>query len=95
MLYIDPPYRTADLRPYKCSVNFRLLDEILMTTPQDVYVAISGYGTDYDFLGWRRVERIEKIATASKVRGTRKEVLWMNYCIPATLQEFGSGKIMS
>ena len=78
VLYIDPPYRNADISNYSESVDFDALDDILRSTPGNARVAISGYGSDYDFLGWRRVERPE-FSTAGTSQQKRTEILWLNY----------------
>ena len=88
VIYIDPPYRTADIANYACNVDFESLDEVLKRTPRNARVAISGYGNDYDFLGWRRAERLEYSTAGTSIQ-QRVEVLWMNYDTE-TLPIFGS-----
>ena len=78
VIYCDPPYRDADKSQYRCDVDRDALGAALLV--QQGRVAISGYGDEWDSLGWRRAER----EAAWHVIGSggldaRVEVLWMNY----------------
>ena len=82
VVYIDPPYYSADTLPYR----FRDQDISVLTNltlAQKGKVSISGYGNEWDHLGWQRHEKevITRVSTAKKgVKATaRTEVLWTNY----------------
>ena len=81
MVYCDPPYPTADTVPYTESVSLDALRDVLAA--QSGYCAISGYGNEWDSLGWERTERRVTSALA-RGRATREalartEVLWTNF----------------
>lgn len=80
VIYCDPPYRGADTSPYRYTPDWDALGEVLRV--QTGRVAVSGYGDDWDCLGWRSA------AFPSEVRVytgglmsalDRAEKLWMNY----------------
>lgn len=79
MIYLDPPYYSAARRYAHNDVNVDELTQLVKA--QSGAVAISGYGTEWDHLGWRRAEH----ATSSSIFGqsgtARTEVLWMNYAV--------------
>ena len=81
VIYCDPPYadqRTLDL--YACDVDRQTLAETLLR--QRGRVAISGYGTEWDKLEWRRQEYRTSTGLNWAVTGApseRIEVLWTNY----------------
>ena len=82
VIYCDPPYLTADTSAYNVvSVDIDVLEELLLA--QTGEVAISGYGQEWDNLGWQRHERktIYTYMGEHKHRGSelRTEVLWTNY----------------
>ena len=63
-------------------------------------VALSGYGTEWDGLGWRRHEFVTFLSTAGQAGERRKErveVLWTNYqptvqtAMELEPERFGSG----
>ena len=81
MIYCDPPYRDANTSPYgDLPFNRGEFTELLRS--QTGSVAISGYGDEWDHLGWVRSE----YRTHVSIRGmttcdppARTEVLWTNY----------------
>lgn len=81
VIYADPPYSGADTEPYGADVDREKLGEILRI--QKGRAAISGYGDEWDRLGWRReeFEWSAKPGGAGMARGAvpRTEVLWCNY----------------
>jgi len=88
VVYCDPPYRTTDLRPYgkgTDGTDWELMEKILKR--QKGRVAISGYGEEWDCLGWHRHEfkKQHTVLMAKGVRETqdRTEVLWCNYKVEA------------
>jgi len=56
--------------------NVDAMVEILRETK--ARVAISGYGTEWDMLGWQKHEK-EVIRTLSHAKMKRVEVVWTNY----------------
>ena len=83
-IYCDPPYHTA---PTSDKYNYQPQDEELeqmcdLLLAQKGAVAISGYGDEWDALGWRK-KTFSTQETISAKRGTRTEVLWINYPDPA------------
>ncbi len=56
VIYADPPYPTANTSAYSVrGVDWERLADLLMA--QRGAVGVSGYGDEWDMLGWRRVER--------------------------------------
>ncbi len=56
VLYVDPPYPTATTTAYSVrGVDWERLADLLMA--QRGAVGVSGYGDEWDRLGWRRVTR--------------------------------------
>ena len=78
VVYVDPPYRTAaHVELYNLSaVDTEPLTEALLA--QRGAVAISGYGSEWDHLGWRR-EEFSTWAGSSSPDQRRTEVLWLNF----------------
>ena len=79
LVYCDPPYLYADTKPYGDNkVDYEALGEVLLA--QSGRIAISGYGDEWDHLGWNRHE-LACVATAGKRSSTTKrtEVLWANF----------------
>ena len=84
-IYCDPPYRSSDTSPYgKVDINWNDLADLLQC--QMGQVAISGYGDEWDCLGWRRFEKhtqhrpIGKHASRPGATASdRTEVLWINF----------------
>ena len=78
--YVDPPYSGCDHRAYG---PFRLDRDRLAKTllRQRGRVAVSGYGREWDHLGWRRETKDVWCAINHRRQASSKrtEVLWMNY----------------
>ena len=68
VIYADPPYPDTR-RPYAVEVDYAELGTMLAA--QRGRVAVSGYATDWDHLGWR--------AERQNRSRDRVETLWMNY----------------
>ena len=88
IIYCDPPYPTAASEFYgNAALDVDELAEVLLR--QKGRVAISGYGEEWNMLGWERHEcRGTSCGTPSNDPASatvRVEVLWTNY--PATRQE--------
>lgn len=83
VIYCDPPYHSAPTirrRVYtEQEVDWEALKEMLQA--QKGAVAISGYGDEYDSLGWNRheLEVAFSEGIAGKSASPRTEVLWTNY----------------
>ena len=80
VMYCDPPYANTHNKSY-AEVRFdrdRTLDALRQ---QRGRVAISGYGSEWDDLGWERHERSKPIGsfTEGNAGGEVTEVLWTNY----------------
>ena len=76
VVYCDPPYYSTDRRYTENDVDIQALTDALLE--QKGQVAVSGYGEEWNHLGWRVVEK-EVRATASGKNQVRTERLWMNY----------------
>ena len=77
VLYVDPPYETANTGPYAVNVaDFAATCDALRQ--QRGRVAVSGYRDEWDVLGWERHER-RAFASLKGVVENRTEVLWCNY----------------
>ena len=77
VIYVDPPYYTADTSAYNvCEVDVPNLTRLLSV--QSGQVAISGYRDEWEHLGWQRHELPSKVRMAG-VAHERYEVLWTNY----------------
>ena len=78
VVYVDPPYPTATTTPYLHSdVDKDALTEAL--TRQRGFVAVSGYGDEWEHLGWRREVMLSNRTNIKGARGEpRTEVLWLN-----------------
>ena len=84
VIYADPPYPTANTSPYHIdTLNIGRCAELLAA--QRGAVAVSGYGDEWDVLGWRRVERpgLSRAHTGG-LATDRMEVLWLNDKASAT-----------
>ena len=82
VIYCDPPYFSSDVSSYKHSgMNVDGLTEALQA--QAGRVAISGYGYEWDQLGWQRHEKDVSFGGFGRqvAQGAqrRTEVLWTNY----------------
>ena len=81
LIYVDPPYRDADPSLYRrLSLDRGAMGEVMRVAKSRI--AVSGYGDEWDHLGWQRHD----FATYTKIRSpelapiaTRTEVLWTNY----------------
>ena len=87
IIYCDPPYPTAASEFYgNAALDVDELAEVLLR--QKGRVAISGFGEEWNMLGWERHEcRGTSCGTPSndpKLATVRVEVLWTNY--PAAAQ---------
>ena len=77
VVYVDPPYPTANTSAYRLGDLPQGLGEALKA--QKGAVAVSGYGSEWDELGWRKVTME---AVRRNIKGTgdpRTEVLWCNF----------------
>ena len=86
VIYCDPPYSTARVDHYQHShFNISALTDALLV--QRGQVAISGYGDEWDHLGWQRHELECTISSlgANKIVEPRTEVLWTNYDVAEML----------
>lgn len=82
VVYVDPPYPTSNVTPYRFrDVDMEKLKEVLEN--QKGSVAISGYGEEWDRLGWQRHEMNTVVnhvgRNAWRNADQRTEVLWTNY----------------
>ena len=81
IIYLDPPYAGANVTPYAYDVDHDALRAVVKE--QRGKVAISGYGEQWDDLGWQRWEFNTMVRRPAVKTGTRRaprvEVLWTNY----------------
>ena len=86
LVYCDPPYRTADSGGYRkgCrEVDVDALTDILLQ--QKGHVAISGYGDEWDHLGWVCLRKeytfrgTHTVSGSNAKVGRRVEKLWVNW----------------
>lgn len=85
VMYCDPPYYSSHTKLYEHGiVDYEALKEALLA--QKGSVAISGYGNEWDNLGWVRHEKessFSGLGTTMRRKKTdgmkRKEVLWCNF----------------
>ena len=81
LVYCDPPYKSADTRPYgDTSVDWHEMTSLLLAQPCEV--AVSGYGDEWDHLGWYRSvwkDKFTKHINRGKDRRVRNEILWTNF----------------
>ncbi len=84
VIYVDPPYRTANTSPYGEAarrIDWGRLADLLAAQPGRV--AVSGYGDEWDALGWHRSELADRHrpigAQAGAPASPRCEVLWTNF----------------
>ena len=87
LIYCDPPYgdgvRTDAYAVFDAPCRERFCEALLAHAG---YVAVSGLGSEWDALGWRKITRTIDVA-ASNVgpqaqRNRNREALWMNYAAP-------------
>ena len=87
-VYCDPPYHTAT-SGYKVALDVEAFTAALKK--QCGRCAISGYGDEWDHLGWHKVEKkiyFSHFGSAAKRKNEgRTECLWLNYppCVQQTL----------
>ena len=93
IIYADPPYINARKECYTHQdLDYKKLGKVFKE--QEGKVAISGYGEEWDYLGWERHEYNTKSTVkfvededTGKKRGLRRtEVLWTNYTPPKQRQ---------
>ena len=79
VVYCDPPYTAADTSPYAFDADHGALTGLLQS--QAGKAAISGYGAEWDHLGWLRHERSVRAHAGSlhSKAPERVEVLWTNF----------------
>ena len=86
VIYCDPPYPSATEFYGNAELDVELIAELL--TDQQGRVAVSGYGDEWDLLGWEKHEcRGTSCGSPSNKPSeaqVRREILWTNY--PATTQ---------
>ena len=92
VIYCDPPYPTSDIEPYGVTTDYAELTEALLS--QTGSVAVSGYGDEWQHLGWQRHEKESWTTRWGEHAGpaqARTEVLWTNYEVgdrqPSLFQE--------
>lgn len=85
VIYCDPPYQQADTSPY-ARTSFDRGRFVRLLQAQRGAVAVSGYGTEWDCLGWRRLEHEAQVTSYAhgyhaqrKAKAPRVEVLWVNF----------------
>lgn len=78
-VYCDPPYSSADTSPYAFAADKDELVDLMRA--QNGRVAISGYGDEWDLLGWQRHEKkVNAHSGALHSRAPKRvEVLWTNF----------------
>ena len=82
VIYVDPPYYSANTSAYRFNnQDVSALTNLLLS--QKGKVAISGYGNEWESLGWNRYELEVVTGVAHRKKGVkataRTEVLWTNY----------------
>ena len=84
VIYCDPPYYSANVHHYSYTdFDINRISEMLLV--QKGKVAISGYGEEWDHLGWRSIEKetwlhaLGKFTDEKTEKQKRTEKLWMNY----------------
>ena len=84
VIYCDPPYQTANTSPYRYGdIDKDELTAALLA--QKGFVAISGYGDEWEHLGWR-CETKSALRRQINGRGERRiEKLWLNQDPPQRL----------
>ena len=80
VIYVDPPYSAVD-NLYSERPDHKQLTEALLA--QRGRVAVSGYGQEWDHLGWERHEwSTLRVAIGSDHKAGRTEVLWTKLYFP-------------
>ena len=78
--YVDPPYPTnwQGGGGYGMTCDYDALTNVLHRMCGSV--AISGYGDEWNHLGWRRYEKIDNFSDIKNAKKSQRvEVLWTNY----------------
>ena len=93
--YCDPPYRTS-LNSKRYQDNESESDEFIWGLTDVMkrhkgFVAISGYGDEWDHLGWERREFVSKSTMPEDDYPERIDVLWMNYTPPGQTMDLFEG----
>lgn len=92
VVYCDPPYRTTECDVYgkeSKGTDWKRMAELLQA--QQGRVAVSGYGDDWDMLGWQRYEMTKGFSVLTKrqrQKQKRTEVLWCNFNAEKRQQRF-------
>ena len=89
-IYFDPPYLGADTEPYKYDIDRDEVAELLRA--QRGAVCVSGYGDEWDRLGWGRTEFPVKHVRHTGEVTSRVEVVWHNFRPSARPSLFGPGE---
>ena len=89
VIYCDPPYPSATTTPYAhAEIDLPAMREALLA--QKGQVAVSGYGDEWDCLGWRKVVKSYRFCGVNvgggAVPGGRTECLWVNFDPPEAPQ---------
>ena len=83
IIYADPPYPSAPAGQYYGAGQLDIPALIEVFSAQKGSVAISGYGDEWDALGWERHEFKVKSQAMGNLKGEsrsgRVEVLWTNF----------------
>lgn len=79
IIYVDPPYPSADTKPYARLPDYDGLRSALRA--QQGRVAVSGYGAEWDCLGWpeRREFSTQFVSMRGDAPERRTEVVWLNF----------------
>ena len=82
VIYCDPPYHSAKYNQYIHSeIDVTAMTDVILA--QKGEVALSGYGTEWDHLGWQSHEKESQVNIpgehAKNGARPRTEVLWTNY----------------
>ena len=86
VIYLDPPYPSADNSFYQSTAGTKPSEISVALLAQAGRVAVSGYPGEWDCLGWRRHEQqTRKPRAAARGVEARTECLWTNYD-PATMR---------
>ena len=75
LIYCDPPYTGTNTGPYDAAAP----DLGPLLADASARVAISGYGSEWDRLGWQRHEHPSFVAMPNSTDTGRVEVLWTNF----------------
>lgn len=87
VIYVDPPYPSAVTANYT-AVQHDFEETVDLLNQQSGRVAVSGYGDEWDALGWRKLERERRslpVSAPSKSSSPRIESLWLNFAVDELL----------